>query len=162
MRARLIRNTDRRLVLLCPDGTIAAANDQFLFEMLTEFRRKDRFLAGKKGRWDHMYPDMTAYPGETIAYIADNDSLVLHDIEPFRKLFNTRLEQRGYISVAEFAQRHNRSTEIIKVYCRDGRIPGAVKVARNWLIPENAEYPVDPDQRKPESGRTPSVKLPEK
>lgn len=148
MKARLIRNADQRLVLLCGDGTIMTANDLALYELLTDFRRNDRFVNGTKGRWDTAYPDISVYPGETVAFIADNDSLVVYDFKPFMSLLNAKLEMRGYISSAEFAERHDKSMEIIKVYCRTGRIPGAVKVGRAWLIPENAEYPVAPEQQK--------------
>ena len=31
----------------------------------------------------------------------------------------------------------------INYYCTAGRIPGAVKMATIWLVPKNAEKPVD-------------------
>ncbi|MFQ9043903.1 MAG: DNA-binding protein, partial [Roseburia faecis] len=31
----------------------------------------------------------------------------------------------------------------VNYYCAGGRIPGAVKMATIWLIPKNAEKPVD-------------------
>ncbi len=31
----------------------------------------------------------------------------------------------------------------VNYYCADGRIPGAVKMATIWLIPKDAEKPVD-------------------
>ena len=32
---------------------------------------------------------------------------------------------------------------ILNYYCAAGRIPGAVKMAGIWLIPKNAEKPID-------------------
>jgi len=148
MKARLIKDVNHRIVLLCNDGTIATASKTVLYDMLTDFRREDNYFTGKRGKWTDNYPDMSMYPGETLALIADNYTLVIYDFEPFKTLMNTNLETRGFISVDDFAKKYNKSTEIIKVYCRTGRIPGAQKVARNWLIPENAEYPVSEGRRR--------------
>lgn len=147
MKARLIRD-GKHTLLLCNDGTISAVNDLILYDFLTDFRRNDLLFTGTLGKWTNSCPDMSVYPGDTIAFISDDNSLVVYDFEPFAPLMNAKVKMRGYISCAEFAKRHNKSTEIIKVYCRNGRIPGAKKVARNWLIPENAEYPIEPERRR--------------
>lgn len=152
MKARLVRDDENhRLILLCNDGTIAKATQTVLFDLLTDFRRDDidHLFTGSLGRWDTNCVDMAVYPGTTIAFIADDNCLVVYDFSVFKPLLNASVSTRGYISIAEFAERHNKSKEIIKVYCRNGRIPGVKKVARNWLIPENAEYPIDPENRRP-------------
>jgi len=44
----------------------------------------------------------------------------------------------------------NRSQELIKVFCRRGRILGAKKLNGQygrWIIPENAPYPVPLSRR---------------
>ena len=153
MKARLIKNADQRYVILGSDGTIAAANDQNLFDFLTGFRTNDGCFAGTNGRWDAEYPDMTLYPGETMAFIADNSSLVVYNFQPFALLLNSDVRKFGFLTTQEFAERHNRSIEIIKAFCRDGRIPGAKKVGGIWLIPKEAEYPVDESYLRPNSGK---------
>ena len=47
------------------------------------------------------------------------------------------------ITAKEYARRNGRSVEQIKVYCRNGRIPGAYKHERDWVIPSSAPYPED-------------------
>lgn len=148
MKARLVRSANQRYLLLCNDGTIAAADDQVLYDLLTGFRRNNGCFAGTTGRWDMEYPDMSVYPGETMAFIADNNSLVMYHFEPFITLLNSDATMLGYISTQEFAERNDKSVEIVKVYCRNNRIPGAVKMGGTWLIPKNAEYPVELRNRK--------------
>jgi len=148
MKARLIKDDSQRLVLLCSDGTLIEANDLVLYDLLTDFEHaKTLFIDGEKF-WNEEYPDMLQYPGDTIAYIADDNSLVLYDFAPFAGLLNVKIETRDYISSTEYAKRHNKSTEIIKVFCRQGRIPGAEKIGRNWMIPSNAPYPVEPARQR--------------
>lgn len=48
-----------------------------------------------------------------------------------------------YMSVAEYAILHNRSKEMIRSYCRTGRIPGAVLVGISYIIPVGAVYPAE-------------------
>ena len=48
-----------------------------------------------------------------------------------------------YITVKEAAARWNISERRVIVLCNDGRIAGAVKGKRAWLIPVDAEKPVD-------------------
>lgn len=144
MNARLIYDSSNKLVLLCKDGTICRPTRVMLAQLLSNFKRKDGYFTGGPARWDTEYGDMMLYPGTTVAYISDGMELVIRDIEPFQFLLNGQQNPAKYISVAEFAKKHNKSIEMVKVYCRDGRIPGAIKPARNWMIPENAEYPVDP------------------
>jgi len=56
----------------------------------------------------------------------------------------------AYISVKEAANKWGIDVSRVSRLAREGRIEGAVIVARNWLIPENAE--------KPQDGRTKAVK----
>ena len=46
-----------------------------------------------------------------------------------------------YISVAEFAQRHNISERTARNYCALGKIDGAYLVGKTWNIPEDSELP---------------------
>ena len=48
-----------------------------------------------------------------------------------------------YISCAEAAAKWGISERRVQKLCEDERIPGAVKFSRIWLIPKDAEKPVD-------------------
>ena len=48
-----------------------------------------------------------------------------------------------YLSTFEVAEKWGISPRMINYYCTEGRIPGAVKMAGVWLIPKEAERPVD-------------------
>ena len=53
-----------------------------------------------------------------------------------------------YISVNEFAKRHNVSERTIRNYCAVGKIVGATLVGKSWMIPADAELPKRGKQRK--------------
>ena len=53
-----------------------------------------------------------------------------------------------YISVSEFAKRHNISERTIRNYCAVGKIVGATLVGKSWMIPADAELPKRGQQRK--------------
>ena len=48
-----------------------------------------------------------------------------------------------YMTLKEASEIWGVSVRQINYYCVGGRIPGAVKMAGVWLIPQNAEKPVD-------------------
>lgn len=48
-----------------------------------------------------------------------------------------------YLTAAEFAGRWNVSSRMVACYCETGRIDGAIKKGKLWLIPACAEKPVD-------------------
>mgnify|MGYP000348157926 CR=1 FL=1 len=48
-----------------------------------------------------------------------------------------------YISCAEAAENWGISARRVQKLCEDNRIPSAVKFSRVWLIPKDAEKPVD-------------------
>ena len=49
-----------------------------------------------------------------------------------------------YVSCAEVAAKWGISERRVQKLCEEGeRIPGAVKFSRIWLIPKDAEKPVD-------------------
>lgn len=48
-----------------------------------------------------------------------------------------------YITVKEASEKWGVPPRRVNDYCADGRIPGAVKMAAIWLIPKDAEKPVD-------------------
>ena len=48
-----------------------------------------------------------------------------------------------YMTLKEASEKWGVSAHQINYYCVDGRIPGAVKMATIWLIPKDAEKPMD-------------------
>lgn len=48
-----------------------------------------------------------------------------------------------YITAQEAADKWGISRRRVQILCVNGRIDGAVKKANLWLIPRNAEKPVD-------------------
>lgn len=48
-----------------------------------------------------------------------------------------------YMTLKEASEKWGISSRQINYYCTDGRISGAVKMAGVWLIPKDAEKPVD-------------------
>lgn len=49
----------------------------------------------------------------------------------------------NYLSASEMAKIWNISSRMVAYYCESGRIPGAVKKGKIWLIPENVKKPID-------------------
>lgn len=48
-----------------------------------------------------------------------------------------------YMTVKEASKQRGVTPRRVNYYCVDGRIPGAVKMATIWLIPKDAEKPMD-------------------
>ena len=48
-----------------------------------------------------------------------------------------------YMTLKEAAEKWGVTPRRVNHYCDAGRIPGAVKMAGVWLIPKNAEKPID-------------------
>ncbi len=49
-----------------------------------------------------------------------------------------------YLTSAECAEKWNISQRRVAIYCKEGRVEGAVLKGRMWMIPENASKPDDP------------------
>lgn len=48
-----------------------------------------------------------------------------------------------YMTLKEASEKWGVSSRWINYYCTAGRIPGAMKVATIWLIPKDAQKPID-------------------
>lgn len=48
-----------------------------------------------------------------------------------------------YCTVKEKADAWGISSRMVSVYCKENRIAGAFKMGNMWLIPQNAEKPID-------------------
>lgn len=49
-----------------------------------------------------------------------------------------------YLTTAEFAEKWGISQRRVGVYCKEGRLEGAIIKGKTWLIPANSEKPLDP------------------
>lgn len=47
----------------------------------------------------------------------------------------------GYITVQEAAEKWSVSPRQIQILCKNNRIPGATRLSRIWIIPNNIEKP---------------------
>ena len=48
-----------------------------------------------------------------------------------------------YMTLKEASEKWGVSIRQINYYCAGGRIPGAVKMAGVWLVPKDADKPID-------------------
>ena len=48
-----------------------------------------------------------------------------------------------YMSCPEAAKKWGISERRVQILCRENRIPGVAKFSRMWLIPKEAEKPID-------------------
>lgn len=48
-----------------------------------------------------------------------------------------------YISIKQLSEKWGISTRRIQILCRDGRVPGAMRIASTWAVPVDAEKPKD-------------------
>ena len=53
-----------------------------------------------------------------------------------------------YLTTSEIATKWNVSRRRVSMYCKDGRIKGAVLKGKTWLVPKNAEKPENPRHQK--------------
>lgn len=148
MKARLIKNNEDRVILILSNGAlIDTPSLSTLGVMLFHFKNIDDFgLERDAPVWTSEYPDMLAIPGENLAYITDSSQLVIEDVSPFVAVFEqvkATVPIESVITAAEYAEKHNKSVEQVKVFCRNERIWGAKKIGRDWVIPADAPYPTD-------------------
>ena len=53
-----------------------------------------------------------------------------------------------YLTTVEMSERWNITSRRIGVLCAEGRVVGAVKKGKTWLIPADAKKPEDPRKTK--------------
>lgn len=57
--------------------------------------------------------------------------------------FRRGASMNGFMTVKETSMKWGVSERQVQKLCRDGKIEGVAKLGRNWLIPANAEKPID-------------------
>ena len=55
-----------------------------------------------------------------------------------------------YITARQAAEKWGVSLRWVQVYLKDGRIDGAIRFGRDWMIPKDAKKPVDGRLKKPD------------
>lgn len=53
----------------------------------------------------------------------------------------------GYITVREIAEKWGVTPRQVQILCKTNRIPGATRLSRIWVIPENAKKPTNERQK---------------
>lgn len=148
MKARLIKNENDEMVLLLANGAnIKSPSISDIGVLLFNFKSLDEFGMDKNTEtWKIEYPDLVAVPGTNLAYVSDSLQLIIEDITPFVAVFEqvkATVPIESVLTASEYAEKHNKSVEQVKVFCRNGRIWGATKIGRDWVIPADAPYPAD-------------------
>lgn len=59
-----------------------------------------------------------------------------------------------YLTTAEMSEQWNITPRRIGVLCSEGRIEGAIKKGKTWLIPSNSEKPADARFKEIKDNRT--------
>ena len=67
-----------------------------------------------------------------------------------------------YISIDEAAKKWGLSKRFVQVLCANGRIEGATRLGRAWMIPHNAKKPIDGRTKAARSKRDADMPLPRK
>jgi len=136
MKLRIVRRYKAHHIY-CSNGSIINATKEDITKVLLNFKKPNIFK-GNDGYWSNQISDMELAPGETLAYIDNANKLVILD-EGLLKAYIK--EEINYISVTEYANKHDKCRATVKNLCVAGRIPGVRKNSSGWLIPENAPYP---------------------
>ena len=55
---------------------------------------------------------------------------------------------KGYMSAREASYKWGVSESRVHKLCQQGRIPGLERFGRSWVIPANAEKPIDPRKKR--------------
>ena len=81
---------------------------------------------------------MLLYAGEFIIHI---HILALFEHRNYNKQYGGK--DMDYMTLKEASEKWDVTPRRVNYYCTAGRIPGAVKMATIWLIPKDAEKPMD-------------------
>ncbi len=138
MKARLIMYKDNLQLLLCT-GKIKTLTDAEAYEFLLHYDNQELYKG--KEKWDYENLTMEEYSGDTIAVVNDDGNLITYNAEKFRHILGCK--QINYITVSEYALKHNKKISIVRRCCQNGRISGAMRKGNTWIIPADSPYPAD-------------------
>ena len=138
MKARLVFSAGG-IQLLVATGKIVTVTIEAAKEFLLNYDRDDYYSGS--GTWDYENLTMESYRGDTIAFVDDDGSLCVKDPVRYREIMTSAGIK--YLTVAEYAELHGKQAAIVRRFCQNGRIEGAIQKGKTWLIPENSPYPPD-------------------
>lgn len=143
MKMRIINNNGT-IKILCSDGTIILnpSHDSFIAAVI-QFHKPDDIHGNNDDRWDGEYPEMSMYPGRSMAFVTDMLQLVIDDSAILVQLSAVDNIMDGMLTVAEYSNSVSIGQEQLKKYCKQGRMNGALKKGNLWLIPTNCPIPED-------------------
>ena len=136
MKAQLLHTNESLQLLLCT-GIIKMISTDEAKEFILTFDDATHYEGS--GTWDYEGVPMEAYAGDTIAMVEDDGSLRVIDGETFRGIIS--FEGAKLLTVPEYAERHGKKTAIVRRFCLQGRMQGAIQKGSRWLIPDDAPYP---------------------
>ena len=137
MKARLISSSGTLQLLLC-NGVIKYITQEEAKDFLLTFDNVNHYKG--PGTWDYEGITMESYTGHTIALVDNKGVLRVSDANMFRKLLSQKEEK--ILTVPEYAALHGKKPGIVRRFCLQGRIEGAIQKGSQWLIPESAPYPI--------------------
>lgn len=137
MKARLLQNNGSMQLLLCT-GIIKMISLSEAKEFLLSF--DDPAHYDGPDTWDYDGVTMEGYTGDTIALVEDTGILSVIDGETFRSIVS--YQGPKLLTAPEYGKLHGKKAAIVRRFCLQGRIKGAIQKGGYWLIPEDAPYPV--------------------
>lgn len=72
-----------------------------------------------------------------------NETKYLRNISVYNDINGVK-KRMDYLTTAEFAEKWEISQRRVGVYCKEGRLDGAVIKGKTWLIPADSKKPEDP------------------
>ena len=137
MKARITKKDNIYKIYFCTGLTNEYTIDE-IKAFISDFKNEKHYKTSVNLKFVVNYEDLD---GETIAYINDDYELCIVNDKLFAEILT--YNKFNFISVKEYALKHDKSESIIKRHCREERIKGVVNIGSTWLIPDDAEYPLD-------------------
>lgn len=137
----LVQNLDTGdFMLYLPDKTIRKADMDMIesFYMRQEsFIKRPILRNGPDGRWEDTEGVLVC------AEMDEKGDILMHNSAPYAALFRKLSQPVKYLSVSEYAEKHGRTTMMVRKAISNNRIPGVVSIGGVYIIPEDTPYPED-------------------
>ena len=137
MKARLLNVSGEVQLLLCT-GKVVILSDESAKDFLLNF--DDPSYYSGSGKWDYGV-SMEEYEGDEIAFVDDDGLLCIRDVKAYRTFVTPKAIK--YLTVPEYAAKHGKQPGIVRRFCIQNRLDGAIQKGTKWLIPEDCPYPAD-------------------
>ena len=127
--------------MLFSDRTMSNASKLLKYRLLTSFNNAKSFGKGEM-LWGDLSTRIEHVPGETLAYVTENNTLVICEPSIFNGLL-VDARPNEYLTITQYAEQENKSVARVRALCNEGRIAGAMKSGNQWFIPKTSQYPTD-------------------